>query len=45
MLAQFSSKKYCTLYYMMLINEIRVLELQMETNVYDPRGFQTPVQA
>ena len=30
---------------MMLINEIHVLEMRMETNVYDPHSFQIPVQA
>ena len=30
---------------MILIHEIHVLELQMETNVCDPRSFQIPVKA
>ena len=31
--------------FMILIHEIHVLELQMETNVCDPRSFQIPVKA
>ena len=30
---------------MMLIHEIHLLEQWMETNVYDPRSSQIPVQA